>query len=340
MTDPYFTKENALLLMDTKKADNTNYSPDELKAMADAGIHTAILFDWAWHDIETRWGHYEWDKLDERVALINRCGMRAIVKWYYTAPAWFPSDWWACASGGPIVGVLSPWCNPAQAYERAMSAEVCRRYNDERKGNLVINSQSGHGESVMPTVPCWFDPWATAAFKFSYGADAKLYYPNPNGPITDKATSDFLFGSYLAMLQLQAEVFIDNPWRLLYTAFHPCFIDILHWDCTGNQWLPDILRLYKTMGAQTFQVYYNWVGYEAYWGGWARMSQEYKTQVFSGAEYTTGLRRLNSTRLAIEQGCRGQIIGVNHPFTNQTAVTEEMLIEIRWAAEEWRKSGE
>ena len=166
MTDPYFGKDNHLILMDTAKANGSYYSSDELRAMADAGIHTAILFDWAWHDIETRWGHYEWDKLDARVALLNRCGMRAIVKWYCVAPNWFPSDWWACASGGPIVGVLSPWCNPAQAYERAMSAEVCRRYNDERKGNLVINSQSGHGESVMPTVPCWFDPWATAAFKF------------------------------------------------------------------------------------------------------------------------------------------------------------------------------
>jgi hypothetical protein len=338
MSAPYFSKENALILMDTAKANATYYTADELKAMADAGIRTAMIFDTAWGDVETRWGHYEWGKLDERVALLNRCGMRAIVKWHCAAPAWFPSDWWACASGGPIVGVISPWCNPAQAYERAMSAEVCRRYNDERLGNLVINSQSGHGESVMPTVPCWFDSYATAAFKHSYGADAKLYYPNPNGPIVDKATSDFLFGSYLAMLQLQAEVFIDNPWRLLYSAFHPCFIDILHWDCTGNQWLPDILRLYKTMGAQTFQVYYNWVGYEQYWGGWAKLKQNYGTLVFGGAEYCAGLRGLNSTRLAIEQGLTGQVIGPCHGLNGMLEVTPEMLKEIRWAAQEWQLS--
>ena len=335
MNEPYFTKDSALLLMDCGKADGSFYTEDEIKAMADAGIRTGIIFDINWPDIEKRWGVYDWGKLDERVALLNRCGMRAMIKWYTCAPSWFPSDWWACASGGPIVGALSPWCESAQAYERATSAEVCRRYNDEALGNVVVNSQSGHGETVMPTVPCWFDPYATAAFKRANGSDAKPYYPNPNGPITDKATFDFLYDGYLSMLQLQAEVFIDNPWRLLYSAFHPCFIDILHWDCTGNQWLPEILSLYKNMGAQTVQVFYNWIGYEQYWGGWARQSQAYGTQMFGGAEYSEGLRGKNSTRLAIQNGMTGQIIGPCHMLTNHLEVTPEMLTEIKWAANEW-----
>ena len=340
MTEPWFAKDAALLLMECQKCNGEPYTYDELRAMADAGIKNAIIFDVVWRDIEPAWGKYNWRALDERVALVNKAGMRAAIKWYTPPlPSYFPSDWWACASGGPIVGILSPWCPQAANYELQMIDKVCRRYNDASLGNIVVSGIVGQGETPMQTVPAWYDAFAVADFRRVCGVDAELRYPDPNGRVTDP-TYSWLKQSCLAMLKRQGEMFIDNPWHTLFCAFQPAFDGLLHWDCTGVQWLDDILGMYNTLAsdAQTVQIFYNWIGMEQFWANEAALSGKHHTLMFGGAEYCEGLRGKNSTHLAIENFMAGQVIAPCHQFTGHNEVTPDMLSEIAWATGEWRKA--
>lgn len=338
MTTPYFDNDEAILAMDVEKCDHAHLTPDELKVLADAGIKTSLLFDASsWQEAEPRPGVYDWRALDKRVEETNAAGMKAIIKFPRLTPAWMPDNWMAHASGGAIRGVLSPWSQAAQDYEFAMIRRVCARYNDAQLGNLVVSTTCIDGETPFFTAPFWYSADALADFRAYAGADAVPYYPDPNGRIPEP-TLGWLKQTCINMLKRQAEVYIDNPWSTLFAAFHPSFDGTLRWDCCGCQWIDDIMAMYNGLAedAQVCQIFYEWIAFQHYFNQFAITRNKYHTLQFGGANFTKGLRGEGSTRMAIEQGMRGQILGPTHAFTGLTEIAPDMLAEIAWAAGEWR----
>ena len=338
----FLSDDEYFLFMDALKPGMIRYTDDDLKALVDVGVRTAVGFSWDWDMIEKGFGQYDWSSLDEYIESRNRAGMKVWLLWFQKGATWFPREWyvqvekptmtrpsdeWSVKAEGRImVGVISPWHAEAWAYVLDSYRRVKERYSSDQV--MVCNGWLTCGETVLLNELACFDPAALACLKDETG----IVVPKRGDPVLER----WLKAHYVRLMADIQKILVETPHREIYIALHPMIKRLYNSYGNGCDWIPEILAGYKELDpALINHVYYTWAQWPYLWGEQNQWRDQYGEAVFGGAEYCEGLG--HTTPTAIAQGHRGQFIGpCDFRYGRHAAVTPWMQEQIKKSTNLWR----
>ncbi|MFA6204297.1 MAG: beta-galactosidase [Gallionella sp.] len=329
----FIPADERLILFDMYTRAMKFLTVDELKALKDAGLGTALITTMEWDKFEPSLGKYDYGYIDERLERVLSAGMRALLPIWQVQNSHFPLPWYAQTMGGSIPVwdrhpeyILSPWCNEAQLH----ALEVMQLVVDHVAGTnvQVISSLTRFGESVMPQDARHFDPWARQSWK---AAGLPHNTPDENLP----GAAAWIKKAYTSMI-LSQQAILTEQYREAWFGFHLPKAGRVN---AGVDWFEDyIAAIRSTLGAD---IEINHITYTyfvpSYTGPYNNLPERVKhlrdigVQTWCGAEYCEGLRDGNGEK-AREIGMRGLVVAPCHAYTNHYQLEPWMIEEIRKAA--------
>lgn len=309
-----------LLLMDLHKANNEMMNEVELKALFDAGIHTAQLCYVYWHKIEPVEGQYNWSELDQRIETLNRIGFK-VMPMCYTEPAqYFSDDYFVNNGNGPLRGFLSPWNKKAQ--EASLNFMKTMRDHCNSSMCMVINGCLVMGETPFPHGCNWFDPEALKSFEERW---LTLDKPSAN----EDRTEIWMKETIVNMKLEENKILADTVWNEIWSMIHPEIAVQKGLYGNGCKFIDDIYTAYKREipDVQINQIWYTFVQHLRQFETYKRLIAHFNLNAFGGAEYCEGLE--NNAPQAMRLGFKGLIIHPLHPFTNHETLQQWMIEKIK-----------
>lgn len=316
----FMNTSERLLLMDLHKVNNQMMTEDELKALFDAGIHTAQLCYVYWHEIEKEEGQYDWSRTDERIETLNRIGYK-VMPMCYTEPAqYFSDDYYINDGTNYLRGVLSPWNKNAQQASLNFMKIMTDRYNSSTC--MVINGCLVMGETPFSHGRNWYDPEAIKSFQNRW-ATTDMPVMNEN------RTETWMKETIVAMKLAENKVLAENQWNEIWSMIHPEIAMQAGLYGNGCNFIDDIYTAYKTEipNVQINQIWYTFVQHTRQYETYTRLINQYNMNAFGGAEYCEGLEE-NGPK-ALRLGFKGLIIHPLHPFTNHETLQPWMIEKIK-----------
>jgi hypothetical protein len=297
---------------------------DDLKAMRDVGVGTALASGLDWNKFEPRLEKYDFDYIRALIQRYEAAGMRVLLPIWERVHTGFPLAWYSQTAQGSIPSwalgpeyLLSPWNAEAQAYAQSVMRLVSDMFTSSRA--QVISSVCRHGESVMPQDARYYDPAARASWK---AAGLPGATPDQNLP----GAAEWIRQAYVKMIAAQQAILAPHHGEAWFMFHLPkrgrvnCGVD---WFEDYIAALPDGVRVNHI----TFTYFANYPGLpEA-----IQHLRQIGNREWVGAEYCEGLRDGNG-ELARALGMRGVIVAPCHPFTRHDRLSPWMLDELRKAA--------
>jgi hypothetical protein len=296
---------------------------DDIKALVDAGIRTAMIFHVDWNRIEPVRGERSYQYLVDRVGLLNDCGMKSLVMCHSYLPAWIPDEWKVRNQAGATLQMISPWNSEAMAYVTGFYSEFGLTFM--KPYSMAMNGWLTDGETLFPNEVCIFDDAAKAAYRQVYGGEE---------PGTSVAHSL----EFLKSMQISLFVFLNetlaqyNLGYEIWTQLHPALAGYVG---NGCAYTADMLGAFKQRHAcgQINHLYCTWTQWDGYFPQMMGLKQAFGERVYGGAEYAEGV--IDQTRKAISVGIDGLLIGPCHPFTGHERIEPWMLDNIKTAMGLW-----
>jgi hypothetical protein len=318
---------NHLIFMDmqTRYEEPLIRLPEEdIQALSDAGIKTAMMFHTDWNIIEPVKGERDFSYYDQRIELLKRCGMRVMIQCFTYIPNWVPDSWLVRNFHREVHRMISPWNSEALIYALGFYKEMCDRYTSSDV--MVINSWLTDGETLFPNEPCIYDDFAIREFNNEY-----LRPPNADGIEERK----FLHAAQIKLICDIQGILRNNQYGDIWLAIHPA---LAGYRGNGCEYLEDMLANLNTRYpcATINQLYCTWRQWSGLYPEMNRLRDTYGTRVFGGAEYAEGV--MESTLVAATAGINGLLINPCHPHTGHPRVLPWMLDNIRHAVRMWKDS--
>jgi len=315
----FLSNRERMILMDIA-GDNGRITPDELKALRDAGIETSWLYG---ADMDA-----PLSVIDDRLNQYRQAGLKCFLPLWHTQSTKYPASWYLQTREGQRVNVLSPWNDEAMAaynqslltMRNAYTADDCQ----------VVSCWITDGETVLIDKPAYYDPAALASHAREIGG-----YPLPdlcNRPYG----ADWLKRTYTKLLVEQQRILMDTPWREIWYMLHRMIAVFPGSDCDGCDYIDDYLSAFTALQpASINHISYTYFPHGPnYWRMIDRDREKWHINEWVGAEYAEGLRDGNGQRAA-DQGLRGLFIGPTHPYTHHGGIDGWMLDEIKKAVRLW-----
>jgi hypothetical protein len=321
----FVSPRERFLLMDYETVDGILMGSDDLKALYDAGIHTAVMFTNPWGTVEPRMGRYDWSSIDRYLERVGRHGYKTLIACYSEGPRWLPLEWCAETSSGKQAGVVSPWNKDAVDYQLGFYQAMHDRYTIPGL-SMVYNSWITNGETMFLNEPAWYDRAAIASYHDYTGCNH--CDPEKDNPETEAWFSQTL----IDFLLKQQAILVDNPDREVWTAAHPVLAQIYGNGCRYIElYLKAMLDTLRPVSIN--HIFYTWLQWPGMWQHLDYLRETYGEIQWGGAEYCEGLDQ--SAPLGIANGLRGHIIGPLHPYTGHKHIEPWMVEKIKWALREW-----
>jgi hypothetical protein len=296
---------------------------DDIKALRDAGIETAMLFYVDWNRIEPVQGQRSYQYLLDRVGLLHDCGMKSLVMCHSYLPAWIPDDWKVKNAAGATLQMISPWNHEAMAYVYNFYADFGWTFATGH--SMAINAWLTDGETLFPNEISIYDAAAQAAYHAAYGDEV---------PGTNQAHAlEFLRNTQINLfVLLQRTMAMYNLHHEIWTALHPALAGYAGNGCAIASDLLAAFKQAQTCG-QINHLYCTWTQWDSYFPVMMGTKAAFDERVYGGAEYAEGV--VAQTQKAIRVGIDGLLIGPCHPFTGHKRIEPWMLTNIKQAMKLW-----
>ena len=297
---------------------------DDIKALVDAGIRTAMVFNFDWDTVEPVQGQRNWQYFEDRVGLLNDCGMKTLVQCFTFIPKWVPDDWCVKTSNGTVMRMISPWNFNAYHYAMNFITEHTMKFNIPGK-SMSINSWLTDGETLFPNEPCVYDDCAVGVFIDQYG------HPPAVG-VYDHEIAEFTLEAQVALFSDIQSTFGFNANKEIWHALHPALAGFHGNGCDNIETILSVVKQ-RMPELSINHLYCTWVQWSNYWSLMTDWKNRFGEKIWGGAEYAEGV--VNTSRIAIEQGARGLLIGPCHPYTGHRRIEPWMLQNIKTAGDMW-----
>jgi hypothetical protein len=315
-----------LILMDLQvkyELPDARLPADDIKALVEAGIRTAMIFHVDWNRIEPVRGQRSLQYLVDRVELLHECGMKSLVMCHSYLPNWIPDEWKVRNANGQTLQMISPWNSEAMAYATGFYSEF--GFTFMKPYSMAMNGWLTDGETLFPNEICIFDEAAKAAYHAAYGAEE---------PGTSVAHSlEFLKNTQISLFVfLQHLLSQYNVSQEIWTALHPA---LAGYPGNGCAFTADMLAGFKSVRpcGHINHLYCTWTQWDNYFPQMMGLKEAFGERVYGGAEYAEGV--VAQTQKAISVGIDGLLIGPCHPFTGHTRIEPWMLENIKTAMGLW-----
>lgn len=298
---------------------------DDIKKLVDAGITTCMSFGTHWDWIEPQKGIYDWSYYDDRIRLLNDCGMKVLFHAQSYFPSWLPESWRLKTQNGNSELVVSPWNDEAWEYTKDYYRKVRDRYNSDMV--LVTSSWLADGETLMPITLACFDDFAIQKYRQQYG-DA---IPKSGDP----QTHEFLIAAYKKMFCDLQSIMSENRFGEIWTSLHPATA----WNVPSTQnAIEETLSLFHLQKPDIIinHLYCTWCQWQHFFPVINRWGKQFGN-VFGGAEYHTGI--VDNTKLALSNGVRGLLYGPCHPYTGYSRIEDCMIDSAKESMALWQQIG-
>jgi len=318
----FIGSDERLILMDSPTYEGARLPEEDLKKLVDAGIRTGMIFYVNWNVIEPTQGTRDWSYFDELITTMNGAGMKAILQVCTRYPEWMPSEW-MLRDTFQEHRVPSFWNPDAWAYSLDFIKEAQARYNIPGK-SMTMNSWLSDGETLFPNSVCVYDAYAQRAF-------AEQYERSPEMAM-DGQVDEFLKAAQIKMLMELQAIHIENENREIWHVLHPA---LAGYHGNGCAYIEDYLIAERAAwpDAVINHLYCTWVQWGGEWPLMESWRDKYGEQIWGGSEYAENV--VSSTRVAIERGIRGLLIGPTHSFTGHKRVEPWMLLNIKESLKLW-----
>lgn len=306
---PFIRDHERIILFDLPNVAGDYLTPDDLRALRDAGIETVLRSGTEWDRYETFPGKYDSGYFSRIMDQYRQAGMKTILPLWVKQTTIYTDAWYQQGENHKVGEyILSPWNRAAQDH----ACEVIQRVKGEHGADdcLIVPTFSRYGESVVPNNANYCDPWAEKSWK-EYGQKRRM---------------DWLREAYVRLVADQQAICADNPWKEAWFFFH---LPKVKYPNCGVQWFDDYIRALPE-GTTVNHVTFNY--FNARWEGIAEQIADlrckHNTSEWCGAEYCEGLRNGNAER-ARQADMRGLILAPVMPTGAPAKIEPWMLKEIR-----------
>lgn len=336
----FISEDEHIIILDYNIFQIGELNSDELSKLKDAGIKTVNCY-MRWNLTEPSKGVYDWSQIDAEVYKIHKAGLKAMICTYFSAPPFFPDDWYIRATNGDIqrhigydalsgedsTSTLSYWNPNAWDYHLRFIEKVCDHFLDSR--NICINVSPANGEALIPGDDYLFDDYALTSYRQFTKTDGI-----PGNAVPGSATLDWLRETVIPCQVETQRIFqwyYDEYWTMLHHAFETI-------PSTGN-WLIDDLyvALHNELGDEHWGMCYTVYRPGETRGLWGpkRDIERYGVKMFYASEGPAGL--LANTRDAMCQGARGMLTGPLTPYLGSKRLEDWMYDAIRESGTWWTR---
>lgn len=295
---------------------------EDIQKLVDAGIRTAMLYHCDWNVLEPEKGKRSFQYFDDRVGLLNDCGMKAILQCFSFVPEWMPNGWMVSGTQG-IYRAISPW-HP-EAYEYAL--DFIREFHDHftQEKCMTMNSWLTDGETLFPNDVCVYDENAIDAFSKMYGTHPKI--------ANHQQIMDFLLLYQNKLFQDVQNIHVtgtDEIWHSLHLA-------LSGYVGNGCAFMDRFMTSFRDAHPYSMvnHMYCTWVQWSGLWKNMKLMAEDFGESMWGGAEYAENV--VNTTKIAKSQSMRGLLIGPCHPHTGHRRIESWMVENITTANNLWLK---
>lgn len=317
--------DERLILMDMQvkyEAPHIRLPADDIKALADAGIRTAMMFCTNWGWIEPTQGAYDWSYYDDRVKLLNDCGMKVILQTVTTFPEWMPADWLGRSETGEVIRMPNYYNREAWEYVLLYYRKIRDRYTSPTVE--VASSWLTDSETFWPNDFPTYDKYSLAIYQ-------EKYHKMPAR--CDQDFLDFIKDTQIKMYLDLQNIMADSIHNEIWTAMHPALSPYISNGCLNYGSMASAFRLLHPSATMN-HLYCTWVQWGELWPIMRGDAFRFGENMFGGAEYCEGLP--TTLPQAMDQGLRGLLINPCHPFTGHERIEPWMLDRIKGAMDIWK----
>lgn len=309
-------KDERILFMDCEvdyATPTIRVPKEDLVSLVGAGVKTAMSFSTNWGMVEPVRGERDWSFYDNRMEELTSAGMKVYLHCLTRFPEWMPKEWVLVDLHKKVFDAPSMWNKEAWDYTLGFIQEIHDRYSSDQI--VVVNSWLSDGEVFMPGELACFDKSAKDQYQKLFGR-----IPERNLPETEAWYKERVFG---AMNEIN-KILIQNSHSELWTMLHPA---IGTYGCCAP-WIEQYLASIRVLWPDAIinQLLCTWAQWDCLYPRVKSMSETYRTEVFGGAEYATGI--YDNSMKAIANGLRGVLCGPTHPFTKKTRIEPWMLMNM------------
>lgn len=302
--------------------------PDKLHALRQVGIQTAVEYLY-WKNVEVNRGEYNWSIYDNIRKNLQDAGMKVIWAAYNGLPVWTPAAWTPTGIfNQPWGGYINPWNQEGIDYAKGFFRKVIEHFPDD----LVIECNFLSGESIFWNAPYFQRSDAILDYQKRFNGTPTISGMHGMTKETDAWYNDLAI-SYMTEWQDALSV---QKYKEHWNALQPLIAT--QSKANGNYCQEGLFWHWKKTypDEPIFLIQYTYWMHPQFMELYAMWRKELGIQFIVEANYCAGLPV--SAPLAIEHGCRGQIVAPVHYYAGQKTVEQWMLDNIYNAHKLWEQS--
>jgi hypothetical protein len=306
-------KDERIIFMDTEvdyETPTVRVPKEDLASLVSIGVKTSMSCSTQWRIIQPEKDkERDWSFYDQRMEDMLSVGMKVYFHCVQQPPPWLPKEWCTVDMRKVVSDVPSMWNHEAWDYTLQFITEARDRYNCN--DIMVINSWLHDGETITAGEFACFDQAAIKDHIEKFGRIPEAHNPESEAWYKEKL--------FQGMNDINRILITDK--NELWSMLHPAISTYGN----GSQWYEEYLASIRVTWPEATinQLYYTWTQWDSIYPRIKSMSETYRTQVFGGAEYATGI--YDNSIKAIANGLRGVLCGPTHPYTKNKRIEQWML---------------